>query len=87
MSCDTPEDSSGGCVVGYDLRSRSTRFAHCRPPATAIPFGHRLRPEPARVPPGLAGQAVRRLISSSVSVSVASLLVVAFRLGVLMYTP
>lgn len=42
--------------------------------------------EPARVPLGLAGQAVRRLIGSSVSVSVASLLVMAFRLGVLMYT-
>lgn len=43
--------------------------------------------EPACVPLGLAGQAVRRLISSSVSVSVASLRVMAFRIGVLMYTP
>lgn len=43
--------------------------------------------EPARVPLGLDGQAVRRLISSSVSVFVASLRVMAFRIGVLMYTP
>lgn len=43
--------------------------------------------EPARVPLGLDSQAVRRLISSSVSVSVASLRVMAFRIGVLMYTP
>ena len=43
--------------------------------------------EPARVPPGLDGRAVRRLIGGGVSVSVASLLVMAFRLGVLVYAP
>lgn len=103
MSRDMPEDSSGGYVVGYLPRFavafdpfRALLAAHdCDSvwPLSSLLLSWLicLRAlaglEPARVPLGLAGQAVRRLISSSVSVSVASLLVMAFRLGVLMYTP
>lgn len=74
MPRDMPEDSSAIVVTALFME-----WLMCLRALAGL--------EPARVPLGLDGQAVRRLISSSVSVSVASLRVMAFRIGVLMYTP